>query len=60
MKILTFFLPAAGLFLAAGLANAQAPGNPADNRVDIREWLVPWEDSRPRDPYVTEDGRVWF
>jgi virginiamycin B lyase len=60
MKILTFFLTAAGPLLAAGLVNAQAPGNPADNRVDIREWLVPWGDSRPRDPYVTEDGRVWF
>ncbi len=28
--------------------------------VDIREWEVPWEDSRPRDPYVAADGRVWF
>lgn len=28
--------------------------------VDIREWLVPWEDSRPRDPYVANDGKVWF
>jgi virginiamycin B lyase len=28
--------------------------------IDIRAWLVPWEDSRPRDPYVASDGRVWF
>ncbi len=28
--------------------------------VDIREWSVPFEDSRPRDPYVGPDGRVWF
>lgn len=28
--------------------------------VDIREWEVPWSDSRPRDPYVDASGRVWF
>ena len=28
--------------------------------VDIREWPVPWEESRPRDPYVGPEGRVWF
>lgn len=28
--------------------------------VDIREWEVPYTDSRPRDPYVAPDGSVWF
>ena len=28
--------------------------------VMITEWLVPYEASRPRDPYVAPDGRVWF
>lgn len=28
--------------------------------VDLREWTVPWEQSRPRDPDVGPDGRVWF
>jgi len=28
--------------------------------VEIREWPVPWADSRPRDPYVDGQGRVWF
>ncbi|UCF42159.1 MAG: lyase [Gemmatimonadota bacterium] len=28
--------------------------------VDITEWQVPWENTRPRDPYVGPDGRVWF
>ena len=28
--------------------------------VEIREWEVPWEASRPRDPYVGPEGRVWF
>ncbi len=28
--------------------------------VPIDEWNVPWEGSRPRDPYVDPKGRVWF
>ena len=32
----------------------------AQQSVEIREWEVPWEASRPRDPYVGPDGRVWF
>jgi virginiamycin B lyase len=27
---------------------------------DIKEWTVPWERSRPRDPFVDGKGRVWF
>ena len=26
----------------------------------IREWDVPWENTRPRDPYLAPDGMVWF
>lgn len=32
----------------------------ADVGVDITEWQVPWENSRPRDPYVAPDGDIWF
>jgi virginiamycin B lyase len=28
--------------------------------VAIKEWTVPWEKSRPRDPYVDAQQRVWF
>ena len=28
--------------------------------VPIKEWTVPWEKSRPRDPIVAPDGKVWF
>ena len=28
--------------------------------LEIKEWDVPWERTRPRDPYVAPDGRVWF
>ena len=40
---------------------AAAPPSPADaQQIEVREWDVPWEESRPRDPYVGPDGRVWF
>jgi virginiamycin B lyase len=48
-------------------AAAQAPAAPAPatrvaatDAVPVREWKVPWEDSRPRDPIADGTGRVWF
>jgi virginiamycin B lyase len=29
-------------------------------QVEIQEWTVPYENSRPRDPYVAPDGKIWF
>jgi virginiamycin B lyase len=42
-----------GLLMATSLALAETKS------VEIREWPVPWEMSRPRDPYAAEK-RVWF
>jgi virginiamycin B lyase len=28
--------------------------------ISINEWRVPWERSRPRDPFMAPNGRVWF
>lgn len=28
--------------------------------IEIKEWPVPWKNTRPRDPYVDAGGRVWF
>ena len=36
-------------------ASAAGPDDPT-----IQQWEVPWPRSRPRDPYVAPDGRVWF
>lgn len=36
-------------------ATAQGPSSP-----EVSEWTVPWPGTRPRDPYVAPDGRVWF
>ena len=39
--------------LAAQQAQTLAP-------LTVTEWKVPWANSRPRDPYVAADGKVWF
>jgi virginiamycin B lyase len=36
-----------------------SPGHLA-GQVPIKEWPVPYPDSRPRDPYVDSQNRVWF
>lgn len=36
------------------------PEIPGDEVVQVTEWPVPWEDTRPRDPYVDNQNRVWF
>jgi virginiamycin B lyase len=47
------------LLVLPGWAAAQS-ADPAGQPIDIREWNVPWDDSRPRDPYVAGNGDVWF
>jgi virginiamycin B lyase len=44
-----------GTHLGAQARQAAGPDDPA-----IQQWEVPWARSRPRDPYVAPDGRVWF
>ena len=54
----TFFsLLAAGLLVVLGGAVAQET---ALEKVDIREWKIPYEHSRPRDPFAQNDKSVWF
>ncbi|HYO46657.1 MAG TPA: lyase, partial [Gemmatimonadota bacterium] len=55
---LPIFLLAVLLIPAAtSLATSQGP---AKTPLQIKEWTVPWEKTRPRDPYLDERGRVWF
>ena len=42
------------------LISAAMPSMPAVEPIEITEWLVPWENTRPRDPYVDNQGRAWF
>jgi virginiamycin B lyase len=58
MRVLTIpagCLTLAGLPLCSGPLHAQE--TPA---VPIKEWTVPWEKSRPRDPAVAPDGKIFF
>ncbi len=32
----------------------------ASETVDIREWKVPYENSRPRDPFAHDEDSIWF
>ncbi|HJR49872.1 MAG TPA: hypothetical protein VJ794_02140 [Gemmatimonadales bacterium] len=43
----------AGIAPALVMAAAAAP-------LAVQEWTVPWEGTRPRDPYVAPNGLVWF
>lgn len=47
------------LLLILAFLPFETPEAPTET-VDIKEWKVPWEDTRPRDPYVAPDGDVWF
>lgn len=56
--------------LAIGLAAPACAQDEADaleaeaartlQAVDLREWPVPWADTRPRDPFAVSASEVWF
>ncbi len=47
------------MLITLALAVTATVTAPADT-VRITEWEVPWEGSRPRDPYVAPNGQVFF
>ncbi len=53
MRIITLI----AIFLILSFGAGITHGNQA---VEITEWSVPWESTRPRDPYVDHLNRVWF
>jgi virginiamycin B lyase len=40
--------------------NADTNADALPGLLEFKEWQVPWQDTRPRDPYVAPDGTVWF
>lgn len=50
------------LVAASGLTGALSAQDhtASSDLLQIDEWTVPYAESRPRDPYVGPDGRVWF
>lgn len=57
MRITISLLAVGALSLGAF---APIPLTASAQEVEIEEWEVPYEQSRPRDPYVAPDGKVWF
>ncbi len=45
----------AAMLLASGGASADGPGE-----LELKEWTVPWEKTRPRDPFYESETSVWF
>lgn len=54
-----FSLVTAFMVITLGLVQ-HAFDSGAQIEVTIQEWEVPWEESRPRDPYVAPNGNIWF
>jgi virginiamycin B lyase len=48
------------LLFLAGVSVAIAPAGAQPTAVQITEWTVPWEKTRPRDPFLDAAGNVWF
>ena len=54
------------ILTTAVIASSLLPGilltapDPLAAQVPVKEWPVPYPDSRPRDPYVDSQKRVWF
>lgn len=55
----TIFIALTGLAIA-GPGPLPPMATFARDSVEIREWAVPWENTRPRDPIVAANGHVWF
>jgi virginiamycin B lyase len=65
MTALLIPLVAASCIVSCGSETPQpavesSPAVAAADSLEIREWPVPWSNTRPRDPIVDADGRVWF
>lgn len=59
MKLLRCaMLALAGVPMAPAGGLAQESEQPQGSDPRLEEWNVPWEESRPRDPYVAPDGRA--
>ena len=48
------------LLLPASLPLVEPEASVRNDSLQITEWKVPWDGTRPRDPYFAPDGKVWF
>ncbi|WP_247869877.1 lyase [Methylophaga sp. SB9B] len=65
-RFMAYFLTTLTGLIISSLVMADSPNdknivNEADRvSLDFYEWNVEWQNTRPRDPYVSPDGSVWF
>ncbi len=57
-KLISVAIPLALAVAATGAGELKPAGY--TGAPEVTEWAVPWEGTRPRDPYVDGTGRVWF
>ena len=57
-RLMAGLIPLALALTAAGSVEQAPPSRSAP--LQVEEWKVPWEASRPRDPFMDARGRVWF
>ncbi len=60
ISILSSIVLLAAYFTVDFDIDTDKPTSDAKINVQIQEWQVPWEETRPRDPYVAPDGDIWF
>lgn len=48
------------ILLSMMLVFSFVPAEAQKQAVEIEHWQVPWPNTRPRDPAVAQDGRVWL
>ena len=53
-------MPSLYRLVLVGVAVLAAAPAVAQQTTPIQEWNVPWANTRPRDPYLDRQGRVWF
>lgn len=58
--MIALLIPLASVGIFAPVPASASVSLAVADTVEIREWTVPWEATRPRDPIVDPDGRVWF
>jgi virginiamycin B lyase len=60
MRMQRIILAMAVLAPTVATAQASQAGRRNDPTMDMKGWTVPWDKSRPRDPFVDPSGKVWF
>ncbi|MEO0398751.1 MAG: lyase [Pseudomonadota bacterium] len=56
----TALLAGLAAIFTVGATAPNAGAADADHTIDIKEWAVPYEASRPRDPFAVDGDTVWF